>query len=187
MAARRRKAKASKDGPIIAAVAHVLDHGEPTKFALEAACRSGIRSRLCLQGWPWQPADARAAAIVDEALRRIGATRPRWIEGQPEYVQFGFAAYERTRCLQCGWTLPEGHHKFCGPRCANAFHRGAFDNDKLKELAAGSAAWRALQRAAAKPKSCERCGATFRPLRAQRFCSQACAARHNSGLSRHAS
>lgn len=104
-------------------VAAILKAGDPTPFAFEATCRHALRSRLCLAGWGWADADAVANDIVQVALLRIGAKRPSWAEGQPEYAQNGAGAQiERTRCIRCRSKLPEGHHKFCSDLCAGAHH-----------------------------------------------------------------
>lgn len=64
-----------------------------------------------------------AASIVAEAMLRIGAKRPTYQEGQPEYSHEGAGAMiERTRCVRCHSPLPEGHTKFCGDLCCSAHH-----------------------------------------------------------------
>lgn len=68
---------------ITAAIMRILDTGEPTKFAFEGACHAGLRARLCLEGTAWPQADKFANEVVNEALRRIGASRPTWQEGSP--------------------------------------------------------------------------------------------------------
>src|SRR5690606_914919 len=85
-----------------------------TLLNFEGPCRHGLRSRLCLEGWPWQDADAMAADIVATAMRQIGAQRPTWAEGQPEWSQQGAGALiERTRCAHCGSPLPDENRKYC--------------------------------------------------------------------------
>ena len=100
------------------------DTGEAaTLMSLEAPIRHGLRSKLCLAGWGWQEADDIARDIVDGALRHVGARRPTWAEGQPEWGQQGAGALiERTRCVRCHVRLPEGHTKFCSDLCASAHH-----------------------------------------------------------------
>ncbi|RWA76672.1 MAG: hypothetical protein EOQ28_03020 [Mesorhizobium sp.] len=108
---------------LVSTVGAILKTGDPTLFAYEASCRYGIRTRLCLAGWGWEDADAEAADIVATALRIVGAKRPIWAEGQPEWVQNGAGALiERTRCIQCLGPLPEHHRKFCSQLCAKAHH-----------------------------------------------------------------
>jgi hypothetical protein len=63
---------------IIVAVVKIFAKGEPTKFAFVDACRHGLRSQLCLDGYAWAAADKFAAAIVEEtrcAGRRIASGR----------------------------------------------------------------------------------------------------------------
>lgn len=89
---------------------------EPTAFAMEAPQRYGLRSSLCLDGWPWCYADQEAAAVVHAALHRVGARRPLWIEGQQEYTSGGFLRDEH--CWVCGSPLPRHAKKFCCERHA---------------------------------------------------------------------
>lgn len=122
-ARRKRKQKAARKlkrehrRRLIDGVAEILKQGEPTKFAFEAFCRHDLRSGLCLAGWPWADADTAAADVVQAALRLIGAYRPSWQQGQPEYVQFGVSFIERTRCVTCHGKLPEGHRLYCSSTC----------------------------------------------------------------------
>jgi hypothetical protein len=62
--------------------------------------------------------------VVYEALKAIGAKRPTWAEAStPHYAQAdAFSLYERTRCRQCGWKLPEENRAFCSHRCGAAYH-----------------------------------------------------------------
>lgn len=96
---------------------------EPTPFAAEGPCRAGIRSSLCLQGWSWQEADDAAALVVAAALHVVGARRPTWYEGQPEWTQPGALPIERERCAFCRGRLPEGHWRFCCRECGQHFHK----------------------------------------------------------------
>lgn len=95
---------------------------EPTPFAAEGPCRHGIRSSLCLQGWGWAAADTIAAEIVAAALNIVGAKRPTWYEGQPEYTQPGALPIQRDNCIRCRKPLPEGHYKFCSKICSDGYH-----------------------------------------------------------------
>ena len=121
---------------LVRVVATILAMGEPTKFTFEATCRHVVRSRLCLAGWRWADADDTAAGIVSDALRRLGAQRPSWKEGQPEWTQDGFSPTPRIWCVRCRTRLPEGHWKFCGHLCAQAH----FDNQaRIQASAEGEA------------------------------------------------
>lgn len=134
----RKVARINRDrrAHMVRVVASILATGEPTPFALEATCRHALRSRLCLRGWGWAAADAMAAGIVADALKRMGAVRPTWKQGQPEWTTEGFAPIQRTRCVRCHTPLPEGHTKFCSQLCGQAH----FDNQvRIEAAAAGEA------------------------------------------------
>lgn len=168
---------------LVETTAKVLRDGEPTPFAFEATCRHGLRSALCWQGWSWKEADEAAADIVATALKRIGARRPTWMEGQPDHCQPGVMALARTRCVRCGNKLPEAHDKWCGAVCkARAFQERASEDELAARNArkrAHEAAWSAKQ----PMQPCELCGAMFRPKKpGRRFCSRLCSNRNNSGL-----
>lgn len=107
---------------LVDSVAPILKRGEPTIFAFEGAIRAAIRSRLCIRGWDWQDADFAAAGVVGAALNVIGAQRPTWQEGQPDWVNDAGAKIDRVSCAHCGRTLPEGHWKFCSELCKDAYH-----------------------------------------------------------------
>lgn len=107
---------------MVVLVTRIVRQAEPTPFAAEASCRHGLRAGLCLRGWRWPLADAVAADLVAGALRRIGARRPTWKEGQPEWTQDGALPIERERCVRCRKPLPDGHWKFCGRVCSDAYH-----------------------------------------------------------------
>lgn len=107
-------------------------------FNLEGPLRRAIRGSLCREGWGWEAAEAAAKHIVDAGLRRLGAERPSWNEGQQEWTINAGTLIERTRCVNCGNHLPEGHTKFCGGLCAGAFNqrlarrRDAEDEDVIR-------------------------------------------------------
>jgi len=95
----------------------------PTLLNYEAPMRHGLRVRLILEGWGWTDADAAAADIVKTALNQVGAQRPTWEEGQPEYSQQGAGALiERTRCVRCHKPLEGIQRKFCSDLCGLAHH-----------------------------------------------------------------
>ena len=105
-------------------IAAILKAGDPTPFAFEATCRNGLRTRFCLAGWDWAKADSVATDIVLRALMQIGAQRPTWDEGQPEYSQQGAGALiERTRCIRCHSRLEGIQRKFCSDLCGAAHYK----------------------------------------------------------------
>lgn len=119
---KRRKLNKDRRRSIRDKIVIIMRTVEPTPFAAEGPCRAGIRSSLCLQGWAWAEADAVAAEIVAAALNIIGAKRPAWKEGQPEWTQDGALPILRERCIRCRGPLPEGHYKFCSKVCSNGYH-----------------------------------------------------------------
>ncbi|MBL3568872.1 hypothetical protein BV509_09130 [Rhodovulum sulfidophilum] len=111
-------------------------------FAFEGPFRHAIRSGLCLQGWKWAAADEMAAAMVAEALRKAGAKRPSWNEGQPEWTIESGTLIERTRCQRCHKPLPEDHHKFCSDLCRTSHHAALW---RLREADGESAVTMAVR------------------------------------------
>lgn len=87
-------------------------------FGLEGPLRAGLRADLCRQGWGWLAADLTARDLLSEIFTRIGAKRPDWYEGQPEWTIEAGTLIERTRCVRCQAPLPEGHYKFCSRMCS---------------------------------------------------------------------
>lgn len=166
---------------LIHRIAGVLRDADPTPFAFESAARHGIRGSLCLQGWRWADADRAAAEVIADALRLVGAKRPTWEQGQPEWTQPGVLAVERTRCIRCHGPLPEGHWKFCGPTCHATFHSALSRAKSLEDDNARQRAYYAAWAARQPEQPCEGCGTMFRPKRpGRRFCGKDCSNRHNS-------
>lgn len=122
----RRLTKASRD-KLVDLVAKVMkaakDEGSAaTLLNFEGPCRHAIRSKLVTKCWGWQEADDLSASIVASALSQIGAIRPDWDEGQPEWAQSSAGSViERTRCVHCRKPLPhdENRRKFCSDHCAS--------------------------------------------------------------------
>ena len=135
---RRRFETCAADVAEVIRLAHA-EGATSSLFGLEGPLRHGIRSDLCLQGWRWAVADATAKDVVDDALRRVGAVRPRWKEGQPEWTDAGVIRDTRLRCAQCDAPLEIGQKAFCSRRCADS-HRARLAYQDNIETA------RALQR-----------------------------------------
>lgn len=129
----KRKANQAYRRKLIDQTAAIMRCGEPTDFAFEGFMRHGLRSGLCLRGWSWPDADDMAADIVRSALAQIGAKRPTYQQGQPEWVQDGVITFERERCIRCGWPMPEGNWKYCSERCSSA-HRTELHRQFVAEL-----------------------------------------------------
>lgn len=158
---------------------------EPTPFAAEGPCRAGVRSSLCLQGWAWADADAVAAEIVAAALNIVGARRPTWQQGQPEWTQPGVHKIRYDRCRSCKGPLPETHFSFCCRECGDAWRAKNAYRGELEDLAAYARARRAAWSAKQAARVCEGCGVSYQPKRPnQRFCSQVCGATTFAGCKR---
>lgn len=156
-------------------ISALMREAEPTPFAAEGPCRAGIRASLCLQGWSWAPADLLAADIVSVALNMVGAKRPTWQEGQPEWTQPGALPIERERCVRCGKSLPDGHRLYCSHVCRHAAkmdrQRDRWNEESYAAWKAYHAAWRERQ----PERECEGCGRPFKPKRKeQRYCRYDC-------------
>jgi len=170
---------------VVKKVVVILRSGRASKFEFEAACRHGLRRALCLQGWRWQDADSAAAVVVDTALRQIGAVRPSWQQGQPEWTQDGHAPVERTRCVRCGVKMPPAGNgndrKFCSYLCRNAHNLAVAKISGERVSRAEYFARKATETKRRREESewdCEECGKAFVPRWRtaihQRFCSPAC-------------
>lgn len=168
---------AKKRKHVIGKIMNVLADWRASPFEFEATCRHGLRASLCLAGYEWRSAEAEAVAIVSEALRRLGAQRPRWDQGQPEYTT------PRENCAWCAGPMPEesflGNRKFryCSFVCANsAKERRNFEERTHRNKAYGAVA-RMVARSVTKERVCDECGGGFHPVSnasTQRFCSMRC-------------
>ena len=103
---------------LAALVRLVFQTGETASiFGLEGPLRAGLRADFCLQGWGWNSADLMARDMLAEVFQYVGAARPDWYEGQPEWTINAGTLIERTRCVRCHKPLPERHYKFCSRIC----------------------------------------------------------------------
>ena len=136
---RRRRSKLAE--AIATMMRDARDAGAPTLFTYEATCRRGIRAALCLQGWPWSVADVTADEAVQRALGLVGAERPSWEEGQPEWtLEDRSLPIERERCARCHKPLPEASWKFCSGLCRRAFHMDRWNRRQASERLASNRA-----------------------------------------------
>lgn len=113
-------------------------------FGLEGPLRSAMRADLCLRGWHWNDADQAARDVVAVAHSLLGAERPDWYEGQPEYVIAAGVLIERTRCAWCHKKLPEGRPKYCSDICRAAQNAEMNRRRALSDVEAANRAARYL-------------------------------------------
>ncbi|WP_240643479.1 hypothetical protein [Paracoccus siganidrum] len=106
-------------------------------FGLEGPLRAGLRADFCLQGWGWLSADLMARDLLAEVFKRIGAERPDWYEGQPEWTIEAGTLIERTRCVRCHKPLTGEQRKYCSRICATSHHNHIA---RLREADEGAAA-----------------------------------------------
>jgi len=141
------------------ALAAMMAASEPTAFALEAGALYILRAQRCLSGVPWRVADFEARAVTGIALRKVGAIRPKWADGQRNFLPFDAGA-----CTECGAPLYGLDRTKCSAACDQAAV-----NRRTSALVS-------LRRAAARAGAgCPHCGRSFnRETSRQRFCSKAC-------------
>jgi hypothetical protein len=155
----------------------ILRRWKLSPFEHEADVRHGLRSGLCLNGTAWSVADAEAAWIVGEALNKIGAKRPSYLEGQRRYV------IPREDCAWCGGPVsddftPGGHStRFCSGECARAAWLYWDVETTHSASEAYHAAMRVMRQAEHQPRPCAHCTKPFRPMFGPEiYCSRECAA-----------
>lgn len=167
---------------VVGKVVEQLEGWTSTPFEHEGSTRAGLRSGLCLNGLRWPLADLVAADLVASALREMGAQRPSFEQGQPEYV------HELIYCAHCSRELGEDDvsanraRRYCSVECAKAAMakqsmRHREKNDKFKRSAQAI-----VYQAKIAERTCVECGGSFRPQsegKAQKFCSQRCAGASN--------
>lgn len=161
-----------------ARVMDVLRDWRSTPFEHEGSARAGIRASLCLQKHSWQVADNEAAALIEEALHLLGAKRPTWLEGQPQYT------IPVECCQNCGGPLEAedmaNHRRFCSTECTAAARQYRAAWHAKVEAIARSVAWYTVSKEKQPERPCEVCGKEFRPgtldyMRKTETCSPECA------------
>lgn len=186
MTARSKGRWRKRDRALVPAVMHILNNGGPTHFVYEGPCRAGLRSAFCLEGEPWSRSDLRAGRIVAEALSLLGAQRPTWAEGQPEWTDPGYAPGDVYYCQHCRKPMPEDRGlgaKFCSRECKVANYMAGV---RANHAQMSRAEWRAMiavrrQRVLReRGLTCQHCGGKFLPkdkshdLRSLAYCSRKC-------------
>ena len=182
---------------LVGTVAAILDQGQPTRFAYEGACRHGVRGAFILSGgWPWQAADAAAAEIIESAFKRLGVSRPTWLQGQPEYVEV--VDGDHMACLRCGKSLeglpaPTGRvRKYCSKQCLaahNVYVNRRYGERLSRAEWAAKVAAETEARAAARTRTCPTCGGAFTVKtrnHPKQFCSSKCYGAAKRGKARNA-
>lgn len=169
--------------------AQILLAGEPTKFRHEGTCRYALRVSLIAIGWNWADADREAIRVIGAALKVIGAERPTWMKGQPEYRQHELTSWRYRHCVACGGMLDDdqkGRH--CSSECASITAKKTWARENKERMNALTNAWaksnpekrkvivaRSIERA--DPRECKMCGSTFRIPNSKKgeFCKPDCA------------
>jgi hypothetical protein len=160
---------------VVSLAMDVMKDWRLSPFENEGAARAGLRSGLCEKGFDWTRSDSEAATIVAEALHFMGAKRPTWEQGQREYTESG------DNCRRCGGAIPDDmlfgrkRSRYCSDVCARAaIQQSDFENIRRHDDVY-RAAWHAIQRGSAPPRSCAHCGTTFRSKHPRaRFCTPEC-------------
>lgn len=163
-------------------------------FEFEADARAGVRSALCLRGYAWERSDEEAAGLVAEGLRIIGAIRPTWQEGQPEFTDSGRdqdareAMLQRTKpCARCGKLFAPVNNRpamFCSWECVAlreraCAHCGRMFAPRHKGSKYCGPKCSALAQRTVAPRTCRHCRSIFRPRNGNRtdegfYCSMEC-------------
>ncbi|KQT57476.1 MULTISPECIES: hypothetical protein [unclassified Aureimonas] len=161
----------------------ILAAGDPTVFAFEGASRHGLRIGLIERGWAWKDADSCAAEIVAAALKELGATRPSWADGQPDFVSS--VGTLRTFCAHCNGRIPPDRKthagnpvKYCSFECGQyAYRKKASEFGEQVSLAEylTRCAERSAKTLEERARNCEQCNKRFLSSRLDaRFCSTSC-------------
>ena len=170
---RQCRRRSSRGGPeeLVSRCKRIMGDFEESRFEHEGTARASLRSGLCLEGNGWALSDQEAAGIVHDVLRSMGAVKPTWAEGQPDYVEMGH------RCLVCRGRLPEIllSGLFCSEACGSAYRKRA---DFARRTRSDQHYWRisdALAMVRNPPKQCGHCSKPFRTKdRNQVYCSASC-------------
>lgn len=71
-----------KQRHVVGEVVKILLNWSHSPFENEGATVAGLRSQLCVQGYGWGRSDHQARDVVATALRKVGAQRPSYDQGQ---------------------------------------------------------------------------------------------------------
>ncbi len=183
LAGQKPKAKIQNEAKRKHLISRVIDGMRDwrcTPFENEGPMRAGLRSGFCSMGHGWGDADKEADVVISHALRRIGAVRPTWDEGQPSHTD------SPDFCSWCRGPMDDEDRtrgqRFCSAECAAiAIQQRDRKSNKYMGTVLRSAV-RLVTKATAPPRDCEYCGDTFRSDREDaRFCSPVCVSRWQKG------
>lgn len=162
---------------IVSSVMDTMREWRLSPFENEAACVIGIRSALCLHGFSWAASDFEATAVVAEGLRLLGAKRPTWEQGQPEY------SVASENCRSCAGALPDrapdgarARH-FCSADCARFFLSNRQQKHSRIHDAVRASAHVLVYSAKISARECAHCEKVFKPnseTKQQKYCSPSC-------------
>lgn len=165
--------RTDKREKVIAFTILYLKQWRLSPFEHEGSAIAGLRSALCQKGYGWDRAHVESVSIVSECLRRMGAKRPSWYDGQREYVA------PRTNCLNCGGWIDDADQassrRFCSQECAKAlltFRAEWIDKRTSLAYRLADAEFRDRN---APGRKCIGCGKTFHSSAKDRdYCSARC-------------
>jgi hypothetical protein len=177
----RRKAKwpkltEARQERITRSAVEILRSGRSSKFEFEGPALAGVRSALCLEGWPFAAAEHTARSVIDRALNILGAVRPTWHQGQTDYTYEGLI--HRTRCIRCSGRLPDRllqysggqMSSYCSEACRAAENHGRTRAEWQMQLAARADAYKTF-----KTIPCAHCDEDFvSGDHRMKYCSMAC-------------
>jgi len=125
-------------------------HGQapPKRAQLEASASAWTApSGAVPSGMGWFDAEAAAVDVTLRALALMGAERPMWQQGQPEWMQVGVIAPWREPCAWCGKPIEDDRKaKYCSAICSKVA-RGHFYNKRknFERIAAADAVQTVVQ------------------------------------------
>ncbi len=157
---------------IVSQVMEIMADWRLSPFEHEGACRTGLRSALCLEGHSWQRADDEAASIIETCLK--GHRRPTWLQGQPEGA-------DRENCLGCGKLIDTSERQlrrvsYCSDLCRIATKIRCDEADLYTGAKVTMRAFYLRGKEQRGRRECGTCGEWFRPSSDEvKYCSQRCA------------
>lgn len=167
---------------VVNEIFEVLKDWRYSRFENEGPAHHGLRAALCLDGFRWGLADIEADLIVQEGLRRLGAKRPSYEEGQWHYT------VAPEQCVWCLGAIDDGDQtrgfRFCSPMCAaSAYERREYRHKRKFDTSAQNA-YLVIKTDEAPAISCHHCQRPFKKMGAQyesnvqrgrfKYCSKAC-------------